>query len=363
MSTTTALVGCAHIHIRGFTERLAARDDVHVKAAWDHDRARAEKWGAPLGATLVDTLDAIWNDDEIDAVIINSETDRHAALVEAAAAAGKHLFVEKPLGVQTQETFTMAAQIERANVLFQTGYFMRGAPTSQFLREQIARGHFGRITRIRHVNAHSGALGGWFDTEWRWMTERKQAGVGAFGDLGAHSLDLILWLMSAQAANGSTAGGMASGPTDDAADSVTRATASIGSATGRYGDIDEYGEGLLDFASGAVGSLAAGWVSVANPITLEISGTEGHAHICSGELFFQSQHVDGADGQSPWTELPNEWPHAFELFLDAVVEQTERGSHSQPLVSAREAAERVAVMDALYTGAEGGRWVEPESEQ
>ena len=353
MSIITALVGCGHIHIRGFTERLAARDDVQVKYAWDHQRERAQKWGGPLGAQIVDDLDAIWRDDGVDAVIINAETDRHGPLVAAAtggqtggqAGSAKHLFVEKPLGFSASDAYKMAAQIDDANVIFQTGYFMRGQPIHQFLRQQIADGAFGQITRFRHVNAHSGALGGWFDEEWRWMADLAQAGVGGFGDLGTHSLDILLWLMDA-------------GPES----AVESATASVQVATGRYGETDEYGEGLLQFEGGAIGSLAAGWVSIANPLGLEISGTEGHAYVRNGELFFQSEHVDGADGQSPWTDLPAAWPHAFELFLDAVIQQKESGSHDQPLVSAQEAARRSAVMEAMYEGAENGRWVSPSKE-
>src|SRR5690606_24945311 len=125
---------------------------------------------------------------------------------------------------------------------------------------------------------HSGSLGGWFDTDWLWMTDLAQAGVGAFGDLGTHSLDILMWLMG----------------------DVTRVTASIGVATGRYGACDEYGEGLLDFANGVVGTLAAGWVDVAHPVNVIVSGTEGHAYVSENQLFFKSSHVNGADGKEPW---------------------------------------------------------------
>ena len=83
----------------------------------------------------------------------------------AAAAAGKHMFVEKPLGMGAVDAYRMAEAIEKAGVLFQTGYFMRGNPIHLFLREQIAAGSFGKITRIRHSNCHAGSLGGWFDAD------------------------------------------------------------------------------------------------------------------------------------------------------------------------------------------------------
>ena len=156
--------------------------------------------------------------------------------------------------------------------------------------------------------------------------------MGGFGDLGTHSLDIMLWLLG----------------------EVNEVTASIHVATGRYGDCDEYGEGLLEFASGALGSLAAGWVDVAHAVNLIISGTEGHAHADNGKLYFKSQHVDGATGEEPWTDLPEAWPHAFELFLDAV-----GGKPNVPLVQPYEAAARSDVMEALYKAANRNEWVKP----
>ena len=167
------------------------------------------------------------------------------------------------------------------------------------------------------------------------MVDPKQAGIGGFGDLGTHSLDILMWLMG----------------------DVTRVTASIKVATGRYGDCDEYGEGLLEFANGTTGSLAASWVDVAQPIELIISGTEGHAYVANKSLFFKSSKVNGADGEKAWTDLPVALPHAFELFLDAVT-----GQKNVPLVTAQEAAARSAVMEALYHGSQQQTWVTPVKE-
>lgn len=327
-----ALVGCAHIHTPNFVKRLNARSDVAVKYVWDHDPARAEKSADALNAKVTD-LAQIWSDPNIIGVIICAETDRHQPLVLAAAQARKHLFVEKPLGMAGSDAYSMARAIDQAGVIFQTGYFMRSDPVNRFLREQVQAGNFGTITRVRHTNCHAGSLKGWFDTEWRWLADVKQAGIGGFGDLGTHSLDVLMWLMG----------------------DVARVTATIKNVTNRYPDCDETGEGLIEFSNGALGSLAAGWLDVANPISLIISGTQGHAYVANGSLFYKSEKVTGADGDKPWTELPAALPHAFELFLDAVV-----GQKDVPLVTAQEAAARSAVMAALYQGSEQHTWVAPQ---
>src|ERR1700678_2311149 len=90
---TLALVGCAHIHTPSFVELLVGeRPNVRVKLAWDHDAARAEKFAADLGAAVATSLQQVWSDPEVSAVVICSETNRHRELVLAAAASGKHIY-------------------------------------------------------------------------------------------------------------------------------------------------------------------------------------------------------------------------------------------------------------------------------
>jgi predicted dehydrogenase len=331
---TIGWVGCAHIHTPGFVKRVKDRAaEVKVKAVWDHDAARAKANAEAVGSVVATEVDEIFSDPEINAVVVCSETNRHEELVLAAAKAKKHMFVEKPLGVGATDAWRMAKAIENALVLFQTGYFNRGISFHRFLRDEIKAGHFGTITRARHSNCHKGSLAGWFDKEWRWMADPAIAGCGAYGDLGTHSLDILMWLFG----------------------DVVRVTASIGVVTRRYGDCDETGEGLIEFKNGVIATLAAGWVDVANPVRMLISGTEGHAVVINNDLFYQSSHVEGADGKQPWTKLPEPLPHAFDLFLDAVA-----GKKDVPLVSPSEAAARSAVMEALYAAAKAHKWVAPK---
>ena len=335
--TTLALVGCAHIHVPGFTKQLAERPDVRVKWAWDPDPARVAKWGAAVGARTASSVGEILADPEVKGVLITSETNRHRDLVLAAAKAGKHLFVEKPLGVTGAESRAMAEAIEKAGVLFTTGYFMRTDPKVLFLREQVAKRAFGRVTHAAAWNCHSGSLGGWFDEKpgnvaetWRWMADPKVAGVGAFGDLGTHSLDILMWLL---------------GP-------VESASAEVRVITGRYGDCDETGTAMLRMKDGVVATLVAGWVDVSNPLTLQIAGTEGQAVIVQDQLYFESKKVAGSKLAEPVTGLAPGPKSPLQQWVDAVA-----GATGQPLVTPREAAARVAAMEAAYESARTGCWV------
>ena len=289
--TTLALVGCAHIHVPGFTKLLNERPDVRVKWAWDPDPARVAKWGGVVNARTAGGTAEIFADPEVKGVVVLSETNRHRELVEAAAAAKKHLFVEKPLGTTGAESRAMAAAIEKAGLLFTTGYFMRTDPKVLFLREQVAKGAFGRITHAAAWNCHSGSLGGWFDEKpgnvaetWRWMADPKVAGVGAFGDLGTHSLDILMWLL---------------GP-------VESVSAEVRVVTGRYPGCDETGTAMLRLKDGVVATLVAGWVDVANPVTLQIAGTEGHAVVVRDQLYFESKQVPGSKLSEPVALSPRQ---------------------------------------------------------
>lgn len=325
---TTAFLGVAHIHTPDFINRLNKRETVHVKAVYDHDAQRGQQRAAAAKATFTSDVDAILKDPEITSVVICSETNRHLDLVERAAAAGKHLFVEKPLAITGDEAQRMAEAVKRAGVIFQTGFAMRSSPQSQFIKREVAAGHLGTITRMRHTTCHNGSLGGWFDTDWLWFTDRTQSGGGGFLDLGAHSLDIILWVLRGTCGQ------------------VSHVAASLGHATKRYGDIDEYGAGLITFDSGALAEVEASWVDLKLRSAVEVFGTQGQIQVVDGKVLYLSEHVKGAEG-GEWTDLPAQQPHAFELFFDKL----EGKPIAVDLVTIEEAAAESRVMAELYRAA------------
>jgi predicted dehydrogenase len=132
---------------------------------------------------------------------------------------------------------------------------------------------------------------------------------------------------------------------------VEKATADIQVAVGNYEDTDEMGQGLIHFKSGVSATLTAGWVDIECPVTLIISGTEGHAIIDRGDLYFRSKKVEGADGREPWKKLPKSPVVPIHQFINAVQGKEE------PLVKPTEAADRVAVMEAMYKGSKKSTWV------
>ena len=122
-----AFAGCAHIHTPSFIKMLKERSgEFKVVKVWDHNAERAKANAESLNAVVCETPEEIANDPAIDAVVITSETNRHLELTTLMANAGKHLFVEKPLGFAAADAKELAQLIRSKGIIFQTGYFMRG---------------------------------------------------------------------------------------------------------------------------------------------------------------------------------------------------------------------------------------------
>jgi predicted dehydrogenase len=93
-------------------------------------------------------------------------------------------------------------------------------------------------------------------------------------------------------------------------------------------------------------------VDIDDPVQLLISGTEGHAVVVDNHLYYGSKKVPGSDSKEPWMKLPKGPRAPMHQFLDAVA-----GAKDQPLVTPREAAARVVVMEAMYKAARKRKWV------
>ena len=343
MNTKLALLGASHIHTPGFVDVLAARTDVSVVAVWDPDPAIAEKYAARLQCRAAPDVASVLGMPGLDAVIVLSQTNRHEELVRHVASAGMHCFVEKPLGMGLADARNMMQALEAAGVIFHMGYFNRTIPAHRLLRRLIAEEAFGAISRMRLVFGTPAAINGIFHSDWAWMTDPQQAGVGAFGDLGTHKLDLLLFLI------GDTA-------------RLEAVTASFSRPIGRYPRSEECGEAILRFDNGTIATLAASWVDLVEPSSLLITGSKGHAVIrnapgmphndWNNELFLLTDAVDGATGKEPWTDLPEPLPRPLEQFIAAVIR--DKRSH---LVSVREAAYSSYVMEMISKAAAERRWL------
>lgn len=131
--------------------------------------------------------------DDIDVIDITAPNAMHQELVEAAAAAGKHIFCEKPVGIEPQATALIEAAARKAGTVNGCGYNYRWAPMVQYTKKLINEGRFGDLTHYRgrffsmYGRDRLGIL------SWRFLQD--QAGYGALTDIMSHTVDMALHLV------------------------------------------------------------------------------------------------------------------------------------------------------------------------
>jgi len=146
-------------------------------------RQLAEQHKVPKVCTEVDELLA---DPQIDAVYIATPVDLHKRHTIAAARAGKHVLVEKPMALSVRECNQMVAACEENNVKLQVGYMRRFHPHHAKIKQIIDGGKLGRIVEAR-IQTHL-----WYPKQsGSWRQDPARGGGGAFMDVGSHCLELI----------------------------------------------------------------------------------------------------------------------------------------------------------------------------
>ncbi|HSL75981.1 MAG TPA: Gfo/Idh/MocA family oxidoreductase [Candidatus Limnocylindrales bacterium] len=130
--------------------------------------------------------------DDIDVIDITAPNALHQELVEAAAAAGKHIACEKPVGISPEATAAIEAAARRAGVITSCGYNYRWAPLVQYTRQLISEGRLGDLTHYRgrffsmYGRDRLGLL------SWRFLQE--EAGYGVLSDIMSHTIDMAQYL-------------------------------------------------------------------------------------------------------------------------------------------------------------------------
>ncbi|MEU0436299.1 Gfo/Idh/MocA family oxidoreductase [Streptomyces sp. NPDC006290] len=252
--------------------QLALRPEL-VSVA-DEVPGRAEEAAARYGfATAVRDWREIAADPRVEAVSITAPNFLHREIGVAMAEAGKHIWIEKPVGLTADDARAVSDAVARAGVRGTVGFNYRNAPAVVAARELIASGDIGAITHVRirlfsDYAAHpEGAL--------TWRYERERGGSGVLGDLASHGVDLARFLLGeieALAADTAVFVPLRARPAGATA-GHTRATGAEAAPV----ENEDYVNCLLRFASGARGVLEACRVSVGeqNNYGFEIHGTKG----------------------------------------------------------------------------------------
>ncbi|MET7488909.1 Gfo/Idh/MocA family oxidoreductase [Streptomyces sp. NPDC005538] len=330
----------------------------------------AEQFG--FAATTRDWREVV-TDPDVQAVSITAPNFLHREIGVAMARAGKHIWIEKPVGLSTADASAVSDAVADAGVQGAVGFNYRNAPAVEAARALIASGELGTVTHIRvrlfsDYAAHpDGAL--------TWRYELERGGHGVLGDLASHGADLARFLL----------GDITSLAADTAIFLPRRARptgATAGHALATGGELgpvenEDYVNCLLRFASGARGVLEACRVSVGeqNNYGFEVHGTKGAVFwdfrrmnelAVSRGTTYQDQpvttvYVGPGDGEfgafQPGAANAMGYDDLKVIeayrFLRSVAEGKPYGA------TLTDAVRSAAVVDAMVRSAESGTWVSP----
>jgi len=159
-----------------------------------HSRAgaTAAPFCAEHGIRYCDDLDQILADPEIDAVVYATPHSQHGAQVERTAAAGKHVFMEKPFTLKVESAERALAAVARAGVVLGVAYPRRFHPAMIELKARIDDGRLGVPTHCE--TAQASPAGHFMPEGYYWRADPQEAPAGAMTATGVHNLDALIYL-------------------------------------------------------------------------------------------------------------------------------------------------------------------------
>ena len=241
---STGIIGRVHIEaMRGLEScRLVG---IHARRQ-EPLRQQADE----LGARLYPTLDDVLADDEVDAIVIATPHPSHMEITLSAAAAGKHVLAEKPLGVTPSEAEAQIAACRDAGVKLGVLFNNRFRPEAAKMRQLIDNGAIGEIYRSEMSSAMLRTQDYYDRLDWRgrWDTE----GGGALLNQGIHGIDMYQWL----AGMPETVFGMVSTLKHDI-------------------EVEDYATALLGYAGGGHGVIHCNTAQAPNQQRLTLWGERG----------------------------------------------------------------------------------------
>ena len=190
-----ALIGCGAIAYWSHLRTLQRLKGVTLAAAADPDPSARARVASMVRGPVHEQASDLLRDD-IDAVVISAPNRFHAELTVAAARAGKHVYVEKPLATTAHEARAVVDVISRSKVVAAVGFNYRHHTAHQRARMLLKSGRIGRVYAVQ--SAFCEPVSQEAMPEWK---RRRGSGGGALLDLASHHVDLLRWFLEDEVAS------------------------------------------------------------------------------------------------------------------------------------------------------------------
>jgi predicted dehydrogenase len=190
MKIKWGVIGAGGIADRRTIPGLLAAENAALESVMEVSAELAERLASKYGVNKYFTSEAeLLADPDIDAVYIASPVVFHLDQICAAADAGKHILVEKPVALCAVDAEKAVAYCEQKGVKLAAGFMMRFAAFHQKLKQLLENNAIGDVVSI------SGQFTCWYpDIEGAWRQYKDQSGGGALMDMGVHLIDLIQYV-------------------------------------------------------------------------------------------------------------------------------------------------------------------------
>ena len=286
----------------------------------DHRQAFAERFSChPVGS-----LEELLADEKVAGVLIATSHSSHRQLIEAAASAGKHVFVEKPLTLTLAEAKAAVAATEAAGVHLQVGHQRRKFAANRQIKSMLDEGTLGEVQVMESV--HTSSNGMKMPAE-AWRRKPEESPLGSMTSLAVHTFDTFMYF---------------GGPIKRI---FTATRAPRGAIT-----IDEATALTVEFASGVLGAITTSFF-VPDLVRLSVMGTAGAAFNDDDSKKLSIVRLDGP-GREPIELVAND-PIEDQLneFVAAIA------GEATPEVGGREGMAVVAALEAAVKSSQTGQAV------
>jgi predicted dehydrogenase len=312
-------------------------DVVRFVAAHTRTRAGAEEFCRDHGVPLVDSYESILADPNVDAVVLATPHSQHLQQMLQAAAAGKHIHVEKPITLDRASADLAVAAARKAGVVLAVGFCRRVHPSVVELRRNLDEGRLGQVVAM--VAQHTTSTGQFIAPD-NWRAAPEEAPGGAFTATGVHSLDHMIEFAGRVRDVRCVTARHIPGPSDD--------TTTV----------------MLHFDSGATGSIFCS-VATATNFSFMLYGSKGLAEISKPNLQrFRFVPTSDHPPSGPITAPPDQVSeHAGFDMLNAELTAFARaiGEGTPYPVPIDDVLHGMSVYDAIVRAAKSGK-VEPVTE-
>jgi predicted dehydrogenase len=189
-SLNVGLIGAGNIGSKRIRAVLDLETD-KILAIYDVNTQKADLLAKTCGAKVCKSVNEIFNNPNVDCVIIATTTDASLNLTLRALGSKKNVLVEKPLGSNAKEALKVSLAAKKEKRIVKVGFNHRFHPAVAKAFELFKQGRLGKVMYIRAVYGHGARPG--YDIEWR--MQKKFSPGGELFDQGVHIIDMALWFL------------------------------------------------------------------------------------------------------------------------------------------------------------------------